>query len=50
MEINNLLDEIIAQTPGVINNVTKKLPTEFPGEVSDSILRGLDNSNKKLGQ
>jgi len=47
-EIDSILDEIIAATPGVISHVGSMLPSGFPQQVVDSILAGLKGSAEKL--
>lgn len=42
-----IIDEVIADTPGVIDDVSNRLPTGFPQQVANSIFSGLQ---KRLSQ
>ena len=43
-----ILDDLIERTPGVVNAVQAKLPTDFPEQVARSILGGLRDAANKL--
>lgn len=45
---DDLVAEIIAQTPGVLDRVAAELPAGFPQILVDSILNGLSDSAKRL--
>lgn len=47
-EANEIVDEVIAQTPLVIEQVGTELPPEFPAKVADAIFAGLKQAAKKL--
>lgn len=50
-EVQFILDDLIARTPGVVAAVRAKLPADFPEQVADGILDGLrDAANKLAGQ
>jgi serine/threonine-protein kinase HipA len=43
-----LLGDILASTPAVISRVQTKIPKQFPQQVLESVLQGLENSAKRL--
>ncbi len=47
-DIDDLLNEIIEQTPEVIKKVLKKVPKSFPVHIAKSIFKGLDDAKKIL--
>ena len=47
-DIDTMLGELIEQTPAVVSRVTSELPTDFPTNVSDPILRGLERAAETL--
>ena len=50
-QVQVILDDLIAQTPGVVDAVRAKLPAGFPEQMADSVLGGLqDAANKLKGQ
>lgn len=50
-QVQFILDDLIARTPGVVTRVRTKLPADFPEQVADSILGGLqDAANRLRGQ
>lgn len=50
-QVQFILDDLIARTPGVVAAVRAKLPADFPEQVADSILSGLqDAANRLTGQ
>lgn len=50
-QVQFILDDLIARTPGVVDAVQAKLPADFPEQVARSILSGLqDAANKLRGQ
>lgn len=44
-----ILDDLIARTPAVVAAVRSALPADFPGQVADSILGGLQDAAHRLG-
>ena len=48
-EAENLIQRVLAATPGVIDRVGARLPPHFPAAVSGRILEGLARSAKALG-
>jgi serine/threonine-protein kinase HipA len=49
-EIKTVIEELIAQTPGVIERVTKLLPRNFPAEIAQPILTGTADAARQLGE
>ncbi len=47
-EANKIIDEVIAQTTLVIEQVGAELPPDYPANVADSIFAGLKQAAKKL--
>lgn len=47
-DAEDLIQEILDQVPAVIENVSARLPQDFPEDVSTSILNGLSDSAAKL--
>ncbi|MBI4005201.1 MAG: type II toxin-antitoxin system HipA family toxin [Gammaproteobacteria bacterium] len=47
-DINTLIEELVVQTPKVIDDISKRLPNKFPATVSDPILNGLKKACDKL--
>ncbi len=48
-DAGDLIDQVINQTPKVINEVSNHLPGNFPGRVSERIFNGLQEQAKRLG-
>jgi serine/threonine-protein kinase HipA len=48
-DAENLIERVLAATPGVIERVGARLPSHFPAAVSGRILEGLARSAKALG-
>ena len=46
--VDAVLDEIVAQTPHVIETVRAQLPESFPEHIADQIFTGLQNAAKRL--
>lgn len=46
-EMEMIIDEVIAEAPEVLTKVSRELPADFPLEVAESILRGIE---KRLPQ
>jgi serine/threonine-protein kinase HipA len=46
--VESLIDEVVKQTPNVIQKVSKSLPAKFPAAVADPIFKGLERSAKRL--
>ena len=44
----SILDEMLKKTDSVITAVSKLLPKEFPGHISEPIFQGLAEAKKKL--
>lgn len=47
-QVQFILDDLIARTPGVVAAVRAKLPADFPEQVADSILGGLHDAANSL--
>lgn len=47
-DMEAVIVDVLAQTPTVIQNIGERLPSEFPGDVFDSIISGLQQSAKRL--
>jgi len=47
-QIDSILEEILAATPGVIRDVGAMLPTQFPQLVAETIFAGLEKSAEKM--
>lgn len=45
---DEMSQELVAATPRVIAAVTREIPADFPSRVSDTILRGLEASARRL--
>lgn len=43
-----ILDDLVARTPAVVDAVRAKLPADFPEQMADCILGGLQNAAQKL--
>jgi serine/threonine-protein kinase HipA len=43
-----VIDDLVARTPGVVETVRKALPRDFPEQLADSILTGLQAAANKL--
>ncbi|WP_145564612.1 type II toxin-antitoxin system HipA family toxin [Yersinia aldovae] len=48
IQADTIIDEIIAATPRVITQVQAQLPANFPADLADNILAGLDRQCKKI--
>ncbi|WP_416759189.1 type II toxin-antitoxin system HipA family toxin [Roseateles sp. So40a] len=48
-DIGALIDEVVARTPSVIQAVRAQLPDDFPAEVAEAILDGLQAAADRLG-
>ncbi len=46
--VEEVITELVEKTPGVINEVSKILPPDFPETVSEKIFEGLEKAAKKL--
>ncbi|MPS30094.1 MAG: type II toxin-antitoxin system HipA family toxin [Alcaligenaceae bacterium] len=44
----SVIDDLVARTPGVVQTVRARLPKDFPEELADSILNGLQASAGRL--
>lgn len=50
-QVQIILEDLIARTPGVVDSVRAMLPSDFPEQIADRILGGLqDAANKLEGQ
>ncbi len=49
-DAEDLIQEILSQVPGVVQNVEELLPKDFPEDVSTPILNGLKDSAARLEQ
>lgn len=47
-QVQFILDDLIARTPGIVDAVRAKLPVGFPEQMADSILSGLRNAAKRF--
>lgn len=45
-----ILNEMLAQTDSVIQEVSKQLPSSFPNNISEPIFEGLQKTKQKLEQ
>jgi len=45
-----LIEEALAATPNVIASVQRDIPDGFPAHVLDTVLRGLADSARRLGE
>ena len=43
-----VIDDLVARTPGVVETVRKALPLDFPEQLADSVLTGLQTAANKL--
>ena len=48
-EAEKLIAELIEQTPAVVERISAVLPEDFPADVAESILNGLEKASKQLG-
>ncbi len=48
IQADTIIDEIIAATPRVITQIHAQLPANFPADLADNILAGLDRQCKKI--
>lgn len=46
--VQAILDDPIGRTPAVVAAVRSALPADFPGQVADSILGGLQDAANRL--
>jgi serine/threonine-protein kinase HipA len=44
----SVIDDLVARTPGVVETVRKALPRDFPNQLADSILTGLQAAANEL--
>ncbi len=49
-EMKEILDEAIARTPGVIEQVRTVMPAGFPAQLTDAILRGIKFCAQQLAR
>ncbi len=49
-KMENTIREVIDQTPVVLADVRKNIPSQFPGEVADAVLRGVQAAAKQLAE
>jgi serine/threonine-protein kinase HipA len=49
-DVRALIDGLVAQTPGVVDQVRKVIPKGFPARVAEPILKGLAARAKELGK
>jgi hypothetical protein len=47
-DINAILADVVSQTPAVIRETANLLPKGFPGQISDSILSGIQERANEL--
>ena len=47
-DMDNLIERVLEQTPGVIDEVASRLPAGFPEDVFDTVMRGLQDAAKRL--
>ena len=45
-----VIEELVAQTPHVLEQVTKRVPRRFPAQIADSILKGTARAARLLGE
>jgi serine/threonine-protein kinase HipA len=43
-----MIDELVANTPAVIDRVTATIPTTFPTDVADAVFAGMRAAARKL--
>lgn len=48
IQADTIIDEIIAATPRIITQIHAQLPANFPADLADNILAGLDRQCKKI--
>ena len=48
-DVGALIDEVVARTPSVIQAVRGQLPDDFPEDVAEAILGGLQAAAERLG-
>ena len=49
-EMNSILDEVIAQTPKVVDQTTARLPRKFPDQIATTILTGTTAAARLLAE
>lgn len=49
-EMKRIMEEVIAQTPKVVEQAEKVLPHSFPAQIAESIFRGTADSARLLGE
>jgi serine/threonine-protein kinase HipA len=49
-EMKSIMDEVIAQTPKVVEQTTESLPRKFPDQIAATILTGISATAKLLGE
>ncbi len=47
-DMKSVVEDLIARTPVVIDQVRKLIPSGFPGDIADSILTGISARVKEL--
>ena len=47
-DMKGVIQDLIAQTPDVVKQVRKLIPSGFPGEIADSILEGISARANQL--
>lgn len=48
--MDTIMEDLVAMTPGVVDQAAKCLPREFPGAIADTILNGTKTSAKRLAE
>lgn len=46
----NLIREVIDRTPTPLAEMRKIVPLQFPGEIADAVLNGVQATAKQLGE
>jgi serine/threonine-protein kinase HipA len=47
-EMKSVVEDVIARTPAVIEQVRKLIPPAFPSDIADSILQGISARARQL--
>jgi hypothetical protein len=48
--MKSIMDEVFAQTPGVVEQTTARLPRKFPDQIAATILTGITATAELLGE
>ena len=48
VKASDLIEEIVAQIPGVLEHVDGETPADFPGKIRDAIFEGISSQTEKL--